>query len=122
MKIATSLFAVLVYAWSASALGAPKIVIQESRWNFGEIYQRQTVWHTFVIRNEGDEPLIISDVKSSCPSCTGAMVGKKVIQPGERPGAYKRSRSARSDHSQPKIKWDHLHQAGWDRRISVLLA
>jgi hypothetical protein len=43
---------------------------------------KDTVWVDFKFKNDGSEPLIISDVKTSC-DCTLAIWPKTAIQPGQ---------------------------------------
>ena len=50
--------------------------------DFGKIPQGTPVSHNFKFTNTGSEPLIISDVKSSC-GCTVPTYPKTPIKPGE---------------------------------------
>jgi hypothetical protein len=56
--------------------------IDESVFDFGEISKDEAASHEFVIHNEGDAPLVISEVKTSC-GCTASDFSKKAIAPGE---------------------------------------
>jgi hypothetical protein len=56
--------------------------IDESVFDFGEISKDEPANHEFLIHNEGDAPLIISEVKTSC-GCTASDFSKKAIAPGE---------------------------------------
>jgi hypothetical protein len=60
--------------------------------DFGTIKAgKDTVWTEFKFTNDGSEPLIISDVKTSC-DCTLAKWPKTAIQPGQSAiikGGYK---------------------------------
>lgn len=49
--------------------------------DFGKIPQGEPVKHDFKFTNSGSEPLIISEVKSSC-GCTVPTYPKTPIQPG----------------------------------------
>ncbi|MBW2450890.1 MAG: DUF1573 domain-containing protein [Deltaproteobacteria bacterium] len=64
------------------ALAAPKLVVENSDFDFGQIYQGENVAHDFIFFNEGDQPLLIEKVRSSC-GCTAALVSSREIQPGE---------------------------------------
>jgi len=61
---------------------APKIVLEETLFNFGEMHQETKSTHIFKIKNTGDADLEIKDIKTSC-GCTAAMVSKNIILPGE---------------------------------------
>ncbi len=43
----------------------------------------EEVYHTFIIENRGDEPLIIKRIERSC-SCMKVSLSKRPIAPGER--------------------------------------
>jgi hypothetical protein len=66
----------------APATRGPRIVFEETEFNFGEMYQQQEVSHTFTFTNAGDEPLLITDIVRTC-GCTAATGGEELIQPGE---------------------------------------
>ena len=59
----------------------PKIACDEPTYNFGDADSSQDVSHTFVLRNEGDQNLEISNVKPSC-GCTVANITTRSIPPG----------------------------------------
>ena len=61
---------------------APKIVFNETSFNFGSITEGEKVSHSFTFRNEGKQDLVIRKISTSC-GCT--VVDKKadVIKPGE---------------------------------------
>ncbi len=60
-------------AWAAPVLSLPETVF-----NFGTVFQGETVRHTFIVSNSGDAPLTIDKVNSSC-GCTAALVSAKVL-------------------------------------------
>lgn len=64
------------------AVGRPILQFTESSHDFGTLVGDTTVHYTFEFRNAGDSPLVIDRVKASC-GCTGAVVGKAQIAPGE---------------------------------------
>jgi len=64
------------------ALAAPKISVDASIYNFGEVLEGIAVVHTFVLQNLGDEPLTIGDVRVSC-GCTTTSLAKSTLAPGE---------------------------------------
>jgi len=63
------------------AAGEPKIKFRETAWNFGKISQGKSVSHEFVFTNEGDAPLVIKKVSTTC-GCTAALVSAEKIAPG----------------------------------------
>ena len=52
------------------------------QWDFGDIKEGQTAKHEFVIKNNSDKPLKITNVNSSC-GCTASQAKKKELAPGE---------------------------------------
>jgi len=48
---------------------SPKMVLQETTFDFGTLQEGQPLTHTFVIENRGGEPLKIEDVDPDC-ACT----------------------------------------------------
>ncbi|HPO17234.1 MAG TPA: DUF1573 domain-containing protein, partial [Candidatus Hydrogenedentes bacterium] len=61
---------------------APKVTSPEPVFEFGDVDADQKVEHDFIIKNEGDAPLDIKNVKTSC-GCTVAQPEKKNLAPGE---------------------------------------
>ncbi len=60
----------------------PKVSIQQSEYDFGNINQGETVNHSFLITNTGSDLLKLSDIKASC-GCTAAVPDKQELKPGE---------------------------------------
>lgn len=60
---------------------APKIVCDQPTYEFGDMENTETVEHTFIIRNEGDLSLEISNVRAAC-GCTVANISSKLVAPG----------------------------------------
>jgi len=60
----------------------PLLVCDEPTFNFGLRANTTNVDHTFVIRNDGDEVLVIDKVKASC-GCTVANITNRNIAPGD---------------------------------------
>ncbi len=57
---------------------------EDMSFDFGTIDRRvEDVWHTFIIENQGDEPLAILRVERSC-SCMKVSLSKRPLAPGER--------------------------------------
>jgi copper(I)-binding protein len=86
MKInSTSAVGLIVVFWASMAAAAPEIVIDQPSYDFGTIPQGKKVEHVFTLRNAGDAPLIINNVRPSC-GCTAASVTTSVIPPGKTGG------------------------------------
>lgn len=65
----------------AQSAQAPKIVCEQPSHNFGETNNETTVSNVFVIQNQGDAPLNIRRVRSSC-GCTMAQISTNILAPG----------------------------------------
>ena len=78
----TLLYFCLFASISFAQLMQPKLVLQQSSFDFGDIKQGETVSHTFVLSNSGGDLLKITDVKASC-GCTAAAPEKNELAPGE---------------------------------------
>lgn len=72
----------LVCLMASNAWAAPNLVVEKPVFDFGEVAQGDQVPHAFKFRNDGDEPLRIDRVKSSC-GCTAALLSAKTLAPGE---------------------------------------
>ena len=90
MKSLTFLFvlflSIQVFAQSTEADAevqtGPTITFEEKSHNFGEINQGEKVQYDFVYKNTGSEPLIISNVRTSC-GCTAPNWSKEPLPVGE---------------------------------------
>lgn len=60
----------------------PKITFKESTHEFGDITQGDRVTYTFAYENTGNEPLILSDVRTTC-GCTATNWDREPLAPGE---------------------------------------
>jgi hypothetical protein len=60
----------------------PKIMVNESSFNFGSIGSNEIVTQEFVLANVGEAPLTISRVYTTC-GCTTADLTGSVIEPGQ---------------------------------------
>jgi hypothetical protein len=67
--------------FTSFAFAAPDLQVQAPTFNFGEIYQGDKVPHVFEFTNQGEDPLVIDRVRSSC-GCTAVLVSEKIIPPG----------------------------------------
>ena len=70
--LAFILFSSILFA----QLMQPKLVLQQTEFDFGDIKQGDVVSHTFVLSNSGGDLLKISNVQASC-GCTAATPEKK---------------------------------------------
>lgn len=66
---------------TAPAGPVPKIRIDEKTFNFGEIWEGETIEHDFVVANDGEGTLEITSVRASC-GCTASQ-SDKTIAPGK---------------------------------------
>ncbi|RLD19185.1 MAG: DUF1573 domain-containing protein [Bacteroidetes bacterium] len=60
----------------------PAITFEETSFDFGDIYQGDKVEHTFKLENTGTQPLIITNVQTTC-GCTATEWPREPILPGE---------------------------------------
>lgn len=60
----------------------PKLSLEEDVFNFGEISQGESVSHEFIIKNTGDDNLVISSAKGTC-GCTVPEWPREPILPGK---------------------------------------
>lgn len=60
----------------------PRLAVSEDVHDFGTIDQAAEVMHVFVVRNEGRQPLEITEVTTTC-GCTATVLDRKVIPAGE---------------------------------------
>jgi hypothetical protein len=74
------IFVILLLSGSLS-FAAPVLQTNESKYDFGEVFQGEKVRHVFEFVNDGDETLKIERVRSSC-GCTAVLVSEKSIPPG----------------------------------------
>jgi len=61
---------------------APRVSFKEDSWDFGKVDQGKVLTHEFNFTNEGDAPLQIKRVRTTC-GCTAALVSEKKIAPGK---------------------------------------
>ncbi len=66
-----------------TATGAPRIALETSALELGEMPNGEIAEREVVVRNDGDAPLVVESVTTSC-GCTTAAVEPSTIAPGER--------------------------------------
>ena len=79
------LFSVAVMAQSATEKApqnGPKITFKETEYNFGDIQQGEKVEHVFTFENTGTQPLVLSNVMTTC-GCTATDWPRDPIAPGK---------------------------------------
>lgn len=75
--------AVLLFASGATAAAKKaRAVFRETSHDFGRVKQGEVLVHEFVFKNDGDEPLIIERVETTC-GCTAALLSEQKIEPGK---------------------------------------
>lgn len=75
-------YCALLFGFSAYAGGAPVLYIEKDVYNFGSILEGTIITRDFIIKNKGDEPLLIPRVRSNC-ACAVADYTEKIM-PGEK--------------------------------------
>jgi hypothetical protein len=60
----------------------PAITFEEASFDFGDIYQGDKVEHIFKLENTGNQPLIITNVQTTC-GCTATEWPREPVMPGE---------------------------------------
>lgn len=63
-------------------VSGPTITFSEASFDFGDIKQGDKVEHTFTFKNSGTEPLILSNVLTTC-GCTATNWPRDPIAPGK---------------------------------------
>ncbi len=77
-----SLLAILLFiSISARLYAQPRAIVAEPVVDLGNFYQDQLILHDFIVKNEGNATLKITDVKAAC-GCT-ATDYDKTIEPGK---------------------------------------
>lgn len=69
-------------ALTGSALGAPRLVIDEATYDFGAIPSGKIVTHVFWLKSAGEDTLTILEAKPGC-GCTKAPLEKTALAPGD---------------------------------------
>lgn len=66
----------------SAAFAKPIIMSPEPAFDFGEAENDQKITHEFVVKNAGDEPLELTEVKTTC-GCTVAELQTHLLEPGQ---------------------------------------
>jgi len=81
-KITTDLVKTPLSANPTHTVTMPKIQMDEDSYDFGDIIQGESVTHKFIIKNIGNDKLLINSAKGSC-GCTVPVWPKDPILEGE---------------------------------------
>jgi len=79
----SQIFCLPVVATESTTNSGPVITFQEEYWDFGEIDSKEIPSHIFMIKNTGNELLIIKQIEAACESCVDISISKKEILPQE---------------------------------------
>jgi len=75
--------AIFAQSETEEALTGAEIFFAEKSYDFGDIVQGDKVEHVFELENTGSEPLILTDVKTTC-GCTAPEWPREPIAPGQK--------------------------------------
>ena len=68
--------------FTGSAQAVPKMVLEETQFDFGYVPQQAKITHVFWLKSVGDDSLKILKVTPGC-GCTKAPLEKSIIAPGD---------------------------------------
>jgi len=71
-----------VHSAKLTETAGPIIDFPVKSWDFGEIMSGEFPTHSFILRNRGDEALIIRNFETDCESCMDVRISKTSILPG----------------------------------------
>ncbi|HVK98116.1 MAG TPA: DUF1573 domain-containing protein [Flavisolibacter sp.] len=80
MKSIFIIFSFFIFSFIQAQSGSEMLVVKEEH-DFGKIPQGKPVYYTFEIKNNGDTPLKLENVQTSC-GCTTPEWSKEPIAPG----------------------------------------
>jgi phage tail tube protein FII len=69
-------------ATQATPVSGAQITFEKTKFDFGTVTEGDKVEHTFAFKNTGTEPLILSNVQTTC-GCTVPQWPKEPIMPGQ---------------------------------------
>ena len=73
---------VSIQSFAQEDKNGPKIKFEEQQFDFGDVKQGEKLSHKFAFKNNGNEPLILNNVLTTC-GCTVTEWPKDPIQPGK---------------------------------------
>lgn len=80
--VVTAAAAALIVCAAPAWAQKPRAVFKATSHDFGKIKQGDVVEHEFVFKNEGQAPLVVDKVETTC-GCTAALVSAKTVGPGQ---------------------------------------
>ncbi|MEN7549613.1 DUF1573 domain-containing protein [Rapidithrix thailandica] len=86
----------------AQAQSNAKIKFNEREFDFGDIYQGDVVTHVFKFENNGDAPLLLTNISTTC-GCTAPEWPREPVLPGETGEITVKFNSAHKSGIQNKI-------------------
>ena len=78
----TAIVFLSAFSFAATGEKKPLAKYKETSWDFGKIKQGEILTHEFVFSNDGESPIVIEKVATSC-GCTAALVSEDKIGPGK---------------------------------------
>lgn len=81
MKGTVSLVLLVMFFLAACAGGQPRLAAETERFDFGDVINGEVLTRDLIVRNEGDGPLVVEAVSTSC-GCTKATLEPMTISPG----------------------------------------
>lgn len=97
----------------------PKITFQETEHNFGDINQGDKVEHVFTFENVGSEPLILSNVTTTC-GCTASDWPREPLAPGETANIKVTFNSAGKMGRQNKVVTIYSNAVNAQERVKMI--
>lgn len=101
-----AIFILLLTGCFCPAMASPEIVTVDPAFHFGTIAEGDKVEHVFTFTNQGDKPLLIDRVRSTC-GCTGTLLSQKEIPPNQS-GEVKILFNSTGMHG-PVVKWIYIY-------------
>ncbi len=111
-----------VYAQSQEATtptSGAKLTFEESTYEFGDINQGDRVEHVFKYTNAGTEPLILSNVKTTC-GCTVPTFSREPLAPGSSDEILVKFNSAGKMGQQNKVITITSNASNSTERIKIV--
>ncbi len=97
----------------------PRLVLDESSHNFGTMDQQQIGKHVFKIRNEGEGPLDLRFVNTSC-GCTSVKLGDLLWNPKDGSPPRNLVTAAVGETIDVELKWDTELRSGDFRTVAQI--
>lgn len=104
---------------STEVVAGPEITFAEASHDFGDIQQGDKVEHTFTFKNSGTEPLILSNVLTTC-GCTATNWPRDPIAPGKSGEITVRFNSAGKMGKQNKVVTVVSNATNAQERVKII--